>query len=78
MVSPKLLQITSNYFVAGLVLKKGHGTRVEVTYVVTYVVTYAVARAAPILSYMHGWSEARVISYVNQKHWEFQYVSPIE
>ena len=32
-------------------------------------------RAAPILRYMMGWSEARIIAYCRTKGWAFQIIA---
>lgn len=49
-----LIRIDAHYFVAGVVLTKGH-----------------VVRAAPIVKYMLGWPEGRVISYISRKRWRY-------
>lgn len=52
-----MIRIVSDYFVAGLVLDRNYLT---------------VIRAAPILSYMMGWSVIKVIQYCDLKNWEYE------
>jgi hypothetical protein len=52
-----LIRIESSYFVAGVELK---GDLFDV---------FTVFRAAPILSYMKGWSYDRVKNYCTKKEW---------
>jgi hypothetical protein len=59
-MTERLYQITASHFCAGITIND----RGQVTH------------AAPIVAYMHGWTERRVMNYVRQKAWRIVEVQP--